>query len=115
MANYSIAVLEAADSKAALRLLRPITRESVATLLRRMGTSEPVLMFDTSDCPLDIEARAGMAARQAQLLALLRGLRDAGATVLLRHHAGEIAEEISGEMLRNLFESQLRYLDQEHD
>ena len=42
-------------------------------------------------------------------------LEQAGACVLVTHHVGLLVEPLSREMLLNLFESELIYLEQEHD
>lgn len=115
MPHYAIAVTNADHKPDIVKLLRHWTTDSIGELMRKVGTQEPVVLIDTTDFALDIPDEWGMVTQQQKLLALLDRLEQAGAGVLITHHAGSLVEPLSREMLHNLFESELIYLRQEHD
>lgn len=113
--EFSIAITTAADRTSAVRLVREVSALSVAEITRRIGTAESVAEFDTRDFPIEQDNAEGIAAQQRRVVEFLARLQECGATTLIRHHAGEITETISPEMLSNLFASDLQALEQQHD
>lgn len=115
MSQYAIAVTTADRTPEIIKLLRRYSTLSVAELLHRLGTVEQVVMIDTHDFALELPPEHGVVQQQQKLLAIIDALEQAGARVLVTHHVGALVEPLSREMLVNLFESELIYLQQEHD
>ena len=115
MPLYAIAVTTADHKPGIVKLLRHWSTDSIAELMRKVGTQAPVVLIDTTDFALDIPDERGVVMQQQKLLTLIDRLEQAGGGVLITHHVGSLVEPLSREMLRNLFESELIYLGQEHD
>ena len=115
MSQYAITVTTADRTPEIIKLLRRYSAYSVAELLRRLGAAEPVVMIDTHDVALELPHAHAVVQQQQKLLAIIDALEQAGACVLVTHHVGLLVEPLSREMLLNLFESELIYLEQEHD
>lgn len=115
MSEYAIAVTQADHKPSIVKLLRSFSEESVSVLMRRIGTTEPVVHVDTQDFPLEMSDEDGVLSQQKRLLNLVQVLEKSGACVRITHLVGDIVEPLSVQMLLNLFDSELIYLAQEHD
>lgn len=115
MSEYAIAITHADHTPSIVKLLRGFSEESISVLIRRIGTTEPVVHVDTQDFSLEMSDEDGVLSQQKRLLNLVQVLESSGASVRITHHVGEIVEPLSLQMLRNLFESELIDLAQEHD
>jgi ABC-type ATPase involved in cell division len=115
MSLYSVAVTHAPDITNIIKLVRSVSSESVAGISQKIGTENSVIEFDTTAFSLEISHDEGVKKQHRKILSLIYELKNAGATLLIRHHAGSIVEVVSEEVMKNLFESELIYLAQEHD
>ncbi|QBF26131.1 hypothetical protein EXN22_10650 [Pseudomonas tructae] len=115
MAQYTIAILAAGHLPGIIKLVRPFSSESVATIARKIGTAQPVISLDTQDFSLEIGEEDGITMQHNLLLTLIGALEHAGATVEIKLHLDDCTEVVSMEALHNLLESELIYLAQAHD
>lgn len=115
MGTYSITITQAPDKASVVRLVREVSTLGVAEITSRIGSHKPVAEFDTRSFPIERDTAEGIAGQQARIRNFLAALDLSGATAVIHHHAGEITECVTPEMLSNLFEAELQALEQEHD
>jgi hypothetical protein len=115
MAKYSVSISHAPDKAAIAKVIRSVSDISIADIVTSIGTSNPIAWFGTWDFSLEMGYEEGVIYQQERLSKFVASLAEAGAIVVVSHHAGEISEIVSREMLENLFESELQRLAQEHD
>lgn len=117
MALFSICILDVADEVACLKVARRYSTESVAALRKRIGTHEPILTFSTDDYPLDLDMIEGRRQKHSIVLRAVEELTFVNCSLQLLYQPSpeEKPESISEGMMKNLFESELGYFQQEHD
>src|SRR5262249_6898788 len=115
MILYSLAVISASDKPAVVRLVRHLSQLGVSEIARRIGSSEPVVEFDTRRFEPGATYEDGVLQRQAKLRELIAKLKAAGASISIVYHTSVGDESISEEMLENRFRSDVISLRQEHD
>lgn len=115
MAKYSIALASVPDKVAAVRLVRNVSDIGVADIMGAIGTSTPIAEFETTDVSLEMGLEEGVAHQHKRICDFLASLAELGVVAVITHHAGAIEEAVSMEELKNLFESEILHLAQEHD
>ena len=115
MAKYTVSVMEASDLASVVKVIRGVSPLGIGEITKRIGTSKPVVEFDTWAFPPGTGYENGVPDQQEKITEFLSSLAAAGGKALLTHRAGQISEIVSPEMLNNLFESELIHLSQEHD
>lgn len=115
MTKYSVSVTAAVDEAKLMRLIRTVSTLGISEIAKRIGTSAPVVEFDTWNFPIEMGHEEEVAYQQEIITAFLAALTAAGGTIVVQHHTESFVESVSPEMLNNLFESERIYLAQEHD
>ena len=115
MAKYTVSVMEASDLANVVKVIRRVSPLGIGEIKERIGTSNPVVEFDTWSFPPEMGYENGVPYQHKKFTEFLSSLAAAGGKATVTHRAGQISEIVSPEMLNNLFESELIHLSQEHD
>ena len=117
MAYFGIAVSSTTNEAATLRVLRGFSTESIADLRAKFGSDEPALVFSTSEHVIPLGLEESIRLQRRRFIEACERLDGSGATTKLWYwvEPHSAREAITSKMAQNLFDSELRYLRQEHD
>ena len=113
MAIYAVTIDPGDDRIAAVKLLRELTGSFVTELMRRLDAGEPVITWDTEDCPMDVALSAYCAGIRQQL----SELQARGYGLTFRYSPSDVDdfEDVTLEEVHNLLDSEELHDAQEHD
>jgi hypothetical protein len=117
MAFYELIVETDRVAAATIRELRKHSDLGVAEIRRRIELRQPVVSVSTTDYPVELDMEDGRRRQHAVVLDAHEALSQLGNRVTIRYKASldSPGEVVDPQMAANLMESELEYLNQEHD
>ena len=118
MALYQLIAKCGAQKTETIREIRKYCSLGIAEIVSRMQAGEPVIAIETDDFPIELDREEGRRWQHTKVLSAHDALSRLGngVAILYRPSKGyEPPEVVDLDVAKNLMESDLIYLRQEHD
>jgi hypothetical protein len=117
MAFYELIVEADRVSAPTIREVRKHSRLGVTEIIRLIRAREPVVTVSTTDYPLELDMQEGRRRQHAAVLGAHEALSGLGNRVTIRYRPslGRRGEVVDLQVAKNLMDTELADLRQEHD